>query len=439
MKRAIDLWKDSSWESLCWRAGWLVVLVYSLFHLRVIFKSAVDIPYMDEWDFFNEDGIVRGWSKDFIWKFFLDSRIVLTKILYLINYDLFHLNLRYQIFFNVLCYTALAVAFWNLVGRREGGERSFPALLAFLPLVSCLPVESHTRGVIIGKTLCVGFLLGGCYLLFMKQELVFFLLAILFLSLAFLTGSGGVGGVGAVCICFLLWSLWLKDRQVFLKGLFILAIYSLGCLVWLEGFHRSSIHPEFSFPWKIRSLRFMAELISNGFGFSSLNPFIAYLCLYLVLLSLFVTIFFEFKNRSKDPYFAFLMTFTMSLLAIIVLIAFGRAGLPMISAKMSRYTVISVFLPLCLVTLYQRFSPFGSLASGWIILVLAIGLYDQFGFSDYHWIQEERLEGQKCIRELLSRSEANPRGICPTLYPYSIVGRLEMAKQLGVSFTRSSL
>src|SRR5262245_54417055 len=92
----------SSRIGLLWKLCWAILLLYAAFHLLAVYKAAVDIPYLDEWDIFAKDGIVLGWTKDFILSFSMDHRTVLTKIIYLLNQDLFHLNFRYQILFNVL-------------------------------------------------------------------------------------------------------------------------------------------------------------------------------------------------------------------------------------------------------------------------------------------------------------------------------------------------
>src|SRR5262245_29009202 len=277
----IDFPSDERWvrlKILLWRAGWALIFLYAGLHLRVIFQNAVDIPYLVEWELFKGNGLVLGWSFDFIFSFFLDHRIVLTKIIYLLNYDLFGLNFRYQILLSVLFHAGFAFSVWRTIGKEVGNGRSFFALLAFLPVVSNLPFESHTRALLIGKVLTLWTLLGGAYILVKKETWPWFALGALLWIIAFLGGSSGVAGVIASCAALMIWNLLLRNKKGLIKSCLLFLFFAFGVYFWSRGYQRDPIHPALTGPLEVRFFRFLSENVSLGFGFTDLNPYLSFLC-----------------------------------------------------------------------------------------------------------------------------------------------------------------
>src|SRR4030095_13222338 len=88
----------------------------------------------------------------------VSKNIIMTKIAFLLNYDIFHLNFRYQIIFVALCQIALGWSVWVTEVRKVGDGKSMMATLA-------LHVESHSRAITVGKHLSLMALVGGTYLL----------------------------------------------------------------------------------------------------------------------------------------------------------------------------------------------------------------------------------------------------------------------------------
>jgi len=80
-------------RNFLWVLAWVAIIFYSAFHFFLIFKNAINIPFWDEWSLFKENGIKLEWSKDFIFAWHNEHRLVLTKIFYLFNLKLFKPNL----------------------------------------------------------------------------------------------------------------------------------------------------------------------------------------------------------------------------------------------------------------------------------------------------------------------------------------------------------
>src|SRR4030095_10880781 len=392
------------------RIGWALIFLYSGLHLYIILRNATDVPYLDEWELFKSDGIIQGWSFDFIFSFFLDHRIVLTKVIYLLNYDLFGLNFRYQILLSVLCHAGLAVTVWKTIGKEIGEGKSFFALLAFLPFVSNLPFESHTRALLVGKVLILWSLLGGAYFLVKKEGSRCFMLGAFLWGIAFLGGSSGVAGVIASCGALVLWNLVVRNKKGLFKSFSLFFLFSLGLYFWSRGYQRDPVHPAFTLPWEAKFFRFLSENVSLGFGFTDLNPYLAFLCLYVLVLAVLAGTFYLRKETDPDSQAGFLLILTTGLLGMTALVAVGRGGMSLWQAKFSRYAEVSIFFPILSVALFGLYPKFkwGSL---WLVLLLAVGLRDNFDLSIYRTIGEARKEGRNCVRNLLLRPGTNPAGI----------------------------
>jgi|GEM_PF-5019983 len=427
--------KIPPWRTLFWWILWGTLFTYSAIHLWFIQRSAFDIPWIDEWDLFIPGQISSGWSKDFIFSFWMDHRKVVQKILYLLNYDLFRLNFRYQIFFNLLLYVGLLITVWKTVGQKIGKERYFWAFLAFLPLVSTLPAEVHTWALLGDMTIALWSFIGGTYLVFHHKSWTGFIFGVFLWLVSLFNYSGSLLAISASCLVFSIWNLR-HSKEGLIKSLILIVVVSLNIYGWSLGYQRPAIHPEFTMPWHLGFYKFWVELVSLGFGFREMDSFLAYLCFYLVVLALFSSLYLALRNHQRDSQSGFLIASTLGLLGMLALIAVGRAGFPLWYSKLSRYSEISIFLPIFAMALLSLHPVSFRWGRFWVVILLGLGLYDQFGFSDYRLIQKSRNERQNCVRSWIEKSEVFNSSGCPNLFPFDLKDRVPTAESLEVNFTK---
>ncbi|MFO1518671.1 MAG: hypothetical protein U1F57_03250 [bacterium] len=424
--------REWKWEKI-WGWGFLTAFFsYSLAHFIVICRMAVDVPFWDEWELFV--GYPR-WSKDFLLGFQAEHRSLAAKMLLLLNLDFFHLNFRYQVIFNALLYAALVFLIWKTVARKIRPGFFPPALIAMLPFVSTLAVECHMMAFLGGKHLYLITFLLGTYALFFKDSFLYLAVSLALLTFSLYSFAGCILGVSAVCVFYVM-RLTFTRPPLFIQKISVTTLtLAAAVFFWLQGFRRVPAHPS-SPPWRFSFIRYFGEVVSLGFGFTDVNPFAAFACLALLFFALALALRRTFRERFQDRQYDFLIALSLGVLAMLSLITFGRSGFPLDQAKSSRYAEIAAFLPLLGLALFQRSSKLRVAGSAAVLLLLALGLHDNFGFKPYQIYYDWRMEGKRCVEEMMQHPDKNPKGMCPTVYPQSITEKLMRAKEMKVHFTQ---
>lgn len=293
----IFLNSTAKFKFFAWYTSWGFIFLYILALGLVIHQTAIDVPFWDGWEIFGPDGIQDGWSKNYLFKFQNEHKVLGTRLLFLINYHLFDLNYIYQITFNFLIYLVLLFFYWKFIGQKVNAGKSFFALIAFLPFISNLPSELHTWAFPIQYHLAILTFLIGSYLMFLKRSWPYFSIALACWVFSIFNFSGTILGISVLWFFLLIRSVLSKDKVLLIKTLISLMALSLALLFWSQGFGKNPGHPEFTFPFNLHFWHFFAELVSMGFGFTTPNRLVSYSCLALVLSSVFISLIILFKKR----------------------------------------------------------------------------------------------------------------------------------------------
>lgn len=422
-------------KNLLWICAWVIFLGFATYHTYQIIQAAVNVPFSDEWNLVAPNGLIRGWSKNYILEFHNEHRIVFTKLLFLLNLKLFNLNFRYQIFLSLMLFWGVAFLFWKLVGAKIGNGRSLLALICFTVFLSNLNYLNHTMSFQICVRLMLLCFLGGTYLLFKQEGWFAFFCGLALWTATMFNFASGVSAVTAAASFYIAASLISKKSNYALKSMLTLTIIGAATWFWLHDFHPSPGYSNYTMPWNPIFIRFLGEITSLGFGFTELNILSAYLCLFILLTGLILALIATFRNGFQNDQTNLLIALTIGILAMFMLVDFGRANLSLLAAKGgAAYSEMGFFLPLLGLGLFNVYQPSYKTGGIAIAALVVIGICDNFNLSNYKIILLQRLEGIRCIEELSNNPNSNPKGICPTLYPHPIAGTLPTLNDLGIVF-----
>jgi hypothetical protein len=427
-------------KGILWHIASISLLFYSFLHFFNIYQSAVNVPISDEWHLIAPYGIVLGWSKDFLLSFHNEHKIVLTKIIYLLNYKFFGLNFRLQIIFNALVFMYMVLIAWRLIGSKIGPKHSLFALIAFFPFASTALIAPHSMSFMGCICLSLFTFMVGTYLLFFHQGWLGFFTALFLLVLSMFSFAAGVGGAIAVVLFYSFWCLLVKIRHCGYKIFLSLSLIGLAAYGWFTHQRVTSTfdigNPVYNFkPWSFDFLRFFAELISLGFGYEKINPWSSLISMSLVFFAALFSFIFSFRKKFPDIQNSFLLALTLGILAMLALVTLGRTGLTNQQAKTSHYAEIAAFLPILILGLSsvsKKLLKFSGLA---VTALLIIGFKDNLSFSFYQTIRKNRLEARSCVIAKAKQPNMDSDEICPAL---GIPGEnfIPIAKKAGMSFIK---
>lgn len=417
---------------------WIIFLSFSAFHFYVLYVTVVDIPFMDEWFLFDPHGITSDWSWNFLFKFHNEHRLLVTRLLYYFNYKLFGLNFRYQILFDAVIFAGIvAMIYWLLI-RKNGLKNNLAALICLGVFATTLPFEIHSWAILSNMAIVLGGLLGGTYLLFCSRKWSSLFWALALFYLAIFSFPGAIGSVMAIVFCYIIHAAANRGGGNLYRTLLTLVVTGLSIAAWFVGYHKNPGHPPYQMPWTLSFLKYFAELTSLGFGFTTVNPLISWLCLVLVLLAICAAAYRIFRFDQDRPARLFSLVFCLGVLAMMACIALGRSGFGIDQAKSSRYAVIPMFLPVLSIILFSFVPKWRNF--GWVSIsvLLIFGISNHLNMSEYYLIRSGRLKGKFCLKRLYLYPETNPKGVCPDLYPpVDLTEHLRKAKQLNVHFTQT--
>jgi len=413
----------------------LALSCFLFWHLFQVCRLSVDIPHMDEWELFGPNGLQNGWSAKYLLAFQNEHRLLIPKLFYLINLDLFHLDFRLQVILNAAIYLILCEVTWKLFLKNYGLQTNLFAWIAMAPLVSNLLFEVHPSAIL-------GNMAFVLICLFLSAQILWnepgwkgfcFVLAMMVVSIySFASLVVGALGLGALYLCEIIRSG--RPRRWLQIGIFFLVI-GITVVFWFQGYQRNPGHPGYVAPWSFGFIRYWMELIAMGFGFNDLSLSASLLCTGIVVAALLAGAYALRKSDSSSRATSMVLSLTVILLAMLAVVAFGRAGFPLSTAKSSRYVPLSIFLPLLSLVLFSRLPRNFYLGQALVALVLIFSLRDNFGLQIYRQIHEDRVSEKNCVQEILAKPPDSLKTICAKTYPGPLGERLKIARELKVRFT----
>jgi hypothetical protein len=423
----------------------LVCLGLYFFHLRLVWKYAVDVPFMDEWASFEPDQLPNGLSVGGLFAQHNEHRLLTTRLFVWLQYQLngWNLEVHQRLNFAIYGFIILAVGWFSKAAVPEIPVWLIAGFLVFL--LSPIGWWNHFMGYQSQVHFWLLFYLVAAYFLFRETER--WLDLTIGSTAATLSTYSMAGGFVSSLVLVAMFALFKAIRihsapesrkaRSFAQLLFVLGFLGTATLLWLLNYQKPSYHPALVLPYQGKFWSFFLNIISLGFGIDMVSNVVGGFCLLLVIAPLLAVILINKGNLSGRQWRIFVST--VGVLAILASVSTGRAGSGIEQAKESRYFEFAMLLiPLSEVSwaflLYSRkFLQAAVIAGLWIFCLVTFG-NNWKEFPNYRIESVQRKAGLRCLSAYY---QGHGDGDCPTLFPAPIPARfLEEAKVLNVSFYR---
>lgn len=337
-------------EKILWYGNRIVLLVLVtlyLLQLMMVLRYAVDIPFGDEWNYFQAQGLSQGLTWEWLFRFHNEHRIVLTKFLAWLNLQLFGLDFVVQKVLNFLMFGGLIVAVFGFK-KRLVGPLNFPLFAAFIIfLLSSIARENHLWAfqsqfhlVLIFSVLALPHVCPEK--LSIRGTAVYCLL----LLLAMYTISAGI----VFAVIYLLCTTIFTAGQMIHKRVdhrtgwqFMLVcgtIITVGIVLSRVGYEPDGWSPQRIYPFEALFWEHFLNLVSFGFGFERVHLLPGFVCL-LVTLTPLVLLLIDPDARWNSSTWQ-LLAAILGILAVLAAISIGRAYFA--EPKTSRYAEVAFML-----------------------------------------------------------------------------------------------
>lgn len=409
----------------------VVTAVVYLAHGVVIAQFAVDAPWADEWETFVPGGLVDGFSLRWLLAPHNEHRIVPTKLLTWLLYELTALDYRVSASVTYLAFGAAVVSL-IVVLRRALPRDTLPYAIWFAPF-ALSPInhenlswgfQSHFHLYVLFLALAVAALFGAD-LRWRNAALGAVLLGIGVFSF-----SSGIASALVVAVVYVAFRV--QHRRNLGQLPVVLAVVAVAVGLWLVSFNRVQGHGELALPTSAAFWNHYLNLIALGFGALQKSAALGAVCLAVIVGSALAML----VRRRADAGAWMIVAMMTALLAAQAAISLGRGHMGAEQAKSSRYAEYGLMLlPLCAGALAWALQ--GSRARLPVLAVLWAlcfgSFWKEWTVDDYREEQRARTEGLACLRK---PHEPNQPLVCPGVYPFDVSARLDIARAMNVSFTR---
>ncbi len=428
-------------QLICNIAVWLVLLSVYVYQLCNIYAYSVDVPYSDDWIFFEPNNLNVNFPLHWLFKQELEHRIVLTKLLGWINLRLFSLNYSVQKVFNYLLFggLVLSLAFLKnkLIGR--GNFILFPLFLLFL--LSPIAWENHRWALQSDYHFALLFAcLALCYVSPRDITLKSIGLFCVFSGLAMYSLAPGVVLTSVYLSCSVVYLIArIAERTAYpsLRKLLVFQMLVMGLIfcLWFYGYKSpTEAWPhKYLFPWEPGYWSDFLNMISFSFGFQDYHIVPGLVCLCIVLVPLGVLLG---RNETRWQSTTWcLIAATGGILVVFAVVTMARSDVNLFGAKTSRYAEVGfLMIPFMAIAWWHVLQ--SKILRGVVLSLLWI-----FCFISYYddWSSQAYLETKQYDLQTLDCAENYYRGTgngqCRgETFPNPQV--LARAKELGVNFTK---
>ncbi|MBI4345539.1 MAG: hypothetical protein HY553_01705 [Elusimicrobia bacterium] len=415
---------------LGWAGPGALALLF-LAHLATMLRHAVDIPYWDDWDEIGPGKLGPALTWGWLLERHNTSLVVPTKLMFWAGYRLDGFDIIHQQGAVFLVFGA-TLAFAAAVIRRAAPGLPLWAACAFLAFSLCPTAHQGLAWAYDSPhRFAMLFFLAAVWLLLDDRCAPARAAAGAACGLAsILSNSSGVlaAPVLAAAAGRLAWTE--RGRPSALPRAAAAAVLLAACAAWLAGYRPNPDEPGAVGPSSWAYWAFLANLISWGFGMDQNSFALGAACASLAAWPIF-----RLVRLGRRPGYG-LAAALGGLVAVLAGCALGRAAFGVEYAKASRYaTLASLLVPFMAaawwIALEGRQSRPRVLAGLWALLFAAHA--DNWDFSVYRRIREERLAGLECVRTYY---ESGGEAYCPMVYHHPLAARLDWAKTTQISFYR---
>lgn len=423
------------------RSGWLLVMALYLWQGLMLWRYSVDLPFWEEWEFFEPAALQRGLTLDWLFCHFGTNQqvVVFTKLMAWLDFKLFSLDFTRLKLMNYLVFGLFLVALIKFARQVTGnGFRFLPLFMLFL--VSPLAYEAHAASFQSGEIFVLLFsTLMLCYSAPEKPGL----------SEAGLFSAAAIGaiysmhtGVAVAAILLIGRSVFIllrvlsktaEKRNVVIDLSVTWLITVAGISYWLSGFRNPAEAAVRLMPIEARFWEQFFDLLSFGFGFEMTTTLTGLVILLFLLAPLFLLLT-DKSSRLQGSTWQILQGVVI-LLAIAAMITFGR-GATFTTLKLSRYTVY--ISPLILfgavawwLALKEKRALPGVLAVFWVFCFGAFS--NDWGYGIYRDLRQMDLLTLECVE---AYNNGSGDGNCPDTHGVPIGGFFDNARKLDINFTR---
>lgn len=427
------------------RLALVVCIGVFVYHFAVVWTYAVNVPFFDEWAFFNPDALPAGFSLRWLFALHNEHRMVTTKLvvwaLFLLNgWDAaLHQALNFVVF-------GLLLAWLYWFARRAAPRLAPWVVLSFLVLLlTPLNIENHSWAFQSVVHFWLLFFLVAAYFLFEESQRGRSLAAgcaAVVLSAYSLAGGvlSGLVLLGAFAVFKLLRARRAADGRLMKRELFQLV--AVACVVggalalWFVGYQRPNNDATVTPPYAASFWVFFLNVVSVGFGFEEPSVVPGVVCLFVVLAPLGGLVW-RRGGRLKGAEWSIVVA-AAGLLAVLAVTTLGRAGFGVRLAKASRYTEFGMALVPLSALAWALFLEGRRRLRAWVlagvwVFCLAGSWSSWWEFGDYKSQAIYRVTGMRCLKVYYDRGGA---ARCPLLHPEDLGERLEAGKRLNASFYR---
>lgn len=393
-------------------------------HWRAVIRSAVDVPYWDDWEFLAPDALPAGFRLSWFIERHNDSVNLPTRALTWLLHAAGGWSPAANQIVNFGLYLAVPALLLALLRRLAPGLPRWAAAAFAAFTLSPLAFENHSWAI----QSCVHF------------QLAFLLACALLLFRAPLSGAMLAGGSACAWLSLNSYASGFPSVVVLLGAAALFharragpaesrraaaAALVLGAALgfWLGTYRPMEGAPPPAFPWSWEFWVFFANLAGLGFGGDRLSFTFGALCLALTLGPLPGLMKRGGAERSAAA------ALTLGLLGVLAATAFARAAASPDWAKNSRYAEFAMLLPAlsawCWWLRLEGDARRPRLIAGlWLFCALAYA--NNWSFSVYESVAAGRRDGQACLR--------SGAVSCPTLYPRPLGEKLAAARALSLGF-----
>jgi hypothetical protein len=408
-------------------------------------KHGVDIPYYEEWEFFDVSALPNGLSWQWLSTQVSHQRMVLfTKLMAWINYklfalDFFKLKIMNYAFFG--CFLYLIVRFKNKVLPGSNNFHLFPLFMLFL--LSPIIYEVHINTFQSGET-------AAMFLSVLMLNLIFnaeisYKTTLLFSVCALFGMCSSSAGLIFAIIFLICWTIFygvnINNNRIscpygWKNILLVWLILVPGIFIWFDDFKKPDPAlwevAELLLPVKMKFWEVYFELLSYCFGFEWKSLLPGVLCLFFVLAPVMMLL--VNKSQRWEISTWLIASAIIGTLAVVALVVIGRGNMPY-SIKVSRYVIFGyILIPYTSIAWWLAIK---TIVKRRVVLTLfwgfcAVGYSNDWNYSVYPYVEQLELTNLECVGNYNSGGD----GVCPGTFVFPIGKYFDSAKRLDIHFTR---
>jgi hypothetical protein len=415
-----------------------------VFHLSFVWRYAVDIPFMDEWESFNPTQLPAGLTFRGLLAQHNEHRMVTNRLLIWFLYQVNGWDVAAHQVLNFFLYGALLVLLFHFAGWAEPETPDWVRPCFILFLLSTIGIQNHAMAYQSAFHFWLLFFLIAARALFDASQRTAVLVAgCAACALSIYSLASGVVSAVVLVAGFALFKIsrafmsvgGAVRRRELLQLLLVAASVGAAVGLWFVGYRKPPQHPPLAWPWGPEFWDHFLNLLAYCFGVDGFSKAAGATCLLIVVVPL-GALALKWRQDLTPARWAALST-TACMLAVLASIAAGRAGFGLWQSKSSRYAEFGMALiPLSAVSwgrLLRHDEKVRRAFLGVLWAALFVAFANNWRFRDYRVEQATRTKAVECVREYYLRGGD---GFCPVLYPRPLGPKLESAKRINAAFYR---